>query len=70
LVGQFLKFFSSETAWPNEQKRSGKHIWQVLYKIAHSKELSNPNRGSSIDAFYQAAVHLAKWFQRRRFFLN
>jgi hypothetical protein len=24
-------------------------------------------RGSSIDAFYQVSVHLAKWFQRRRF---
>jgi hypothetical protein len=24
-------------------------------------------RGSSISAFYQISVHLAKWFQRRRF---
>ena len=32
--------------------------------LTDQKELSNPNRGSSIYAFYQAAVHLAKWFQR------
>ena len=38
--------------------------------LTDQKELSNPNRGSSIDAFYQAAVHLAKWFQRWRFLLN
>jgi hypothetical protein len=29
--------------------------------------MSNLNRGPSIDASYQAAVHLAKQFQRRRF---
>ena len=30
-------------------------------------KLSNPYREPSIDAFYQVSVHLAKWFQRRRF---
>jgi hypothetical protein len=25
------------------------------------------NRGPAIDASYQVSVHLAKWFQRRRF---
>jgi hypothetical protein len=29
--------------------------------------MSNPYRGPSIDASYQASVHLAKEFQRRRF---
>jgi hypothetical protein len=29
-------------------------------------EMSNRNRGPSIDASYQVSVHLAKWFQRRR----
>jgi hypothetical protein len=33
-------------------------------------EMSNRNRGLSIDASYQVSVHLAKWFQRRRFFRN
>jgi hypothetical protein len=30
-------------------------------------EMSNLNRGPSIDASYQVSVHLAKRFQRRRF---
>ena len=29
-------------------------------------EMSNPNRGLSIDGSYQVSVHLAKRFQRRR----
>jgi hypothetical protein len=33
-------------------------------------EMSILYRGSSIDASYQASVHLAKWVQRRRFFRN
>jgi hypothetical protein len=31
-------------------------------------EMSNLYRGPPIDASYQVSVHLAKWFQRRRFF--
>ena len=30
-------------------------------------EMSNLYRGPSIDASYQVSVHLAMWFQRRRF---
>jgi hypothetical protein len=29
--------------------------------------MSNLNRGPSINASYQVSVHLANWFQRRRF---
>jgi hypothetical protein len=32
--------------------------------------MSNLNRGSSKDASYQVLIHLAKRFQRRRFFRN
>ena len=32
--------------------------------------MSNLYRGPSIDASYQVSVHLAQWFQRRRFKKN
>ena len=33
-------------------------------------EMSNRYRGPSIDGSYQVSVHLAQWFQRRRFLKN
>jgi hypothetical protein len=39
--------------------------WPCLLTDRH--EMSNLYRGHAIDASYQVSVHLAKWFQRRRF---
>jgi hypothetical protein len=38
--------------------------WPCL--LMDRDEMSNLYRGPSKDASYQATVHLAKWFQRRR----
>jgi hypothetical protein len=39
--------------------------WPCL--LMDQNEMSNLYRGPSIDASYQVSVHLAEWFQRRRF---
>ena len=41
-----------------------------MYLLMDRDEISNLHRGPPIDASYQVSVHLAKQFQRRRFFRN
>ena len=45
LIGWFLKFFSSETAWPNDPTLGRKHQWVVLYKEYSFRSNSINNHG-------------------------
>jgi hypothetical protein len=73
-----ILIFSFETHQPNELKLSRKHLWKVRKKnclwwpclLMDRNLISNLYRGHSIDASYQVSIHLAKRFQRRRFFRN
>ena len=50
----------------NRQTRNKNCLWRPCL-LADRDEMSNINRGHSIDASYQVLVHLANQFQRRRF---
>jgi hypothetical protein len=74
LIGRFLKIFYSETPWPigpkrfrgkeffrNQSIRNKNCLWWACL-LMDRDEMSNRNRGLSIDASYQVSVHLAKQF--------
>jgi hypothetical protein len=46
-------------------KLDKKHLWKVLYAMFDNDrdKMSNPYREPSIDASYQASVHLAKRYE-------
>ena len=48
----------------NQPIRNKNCLWRPCV-LTNRDEMSNRNRGLSIDASYQVSVHLAKWFQRR-----
>ena len=58
--------FRGEDFFRNQPIRNKNGLWRPCL-LMDRDEMSNLYRGSSIDAFYQVSVHLAKRFQRKRF---
>ena len=67
--GSFGKAVSEDKIFRNRPIRNKNCLWQP-YLLMDQDEMSNLYRGPPIDASYHISVHLAKWFQRRRFFRN
>jgi hypothetical protein len=67
--GSFGKVVSEEKIFRNRPIRNRNCLWRP-YLLMDRDEMSSLYRGPPIDASYQVSVHLAKRFQRRRFFRN
>jgi hypothetical protein len=65
----FVQVVSEERIFRNRPIRNKNCLWRP-YLLMDWNEMSNLYRGPPIDAFYQVSVHLAKRFQRRRYFRN
>jgi hypothetical protein len=65
--GSFGQTVSEEKNFKNQPIRHKSRLWRPCLLLDRDK-MSNLYRGPSIDASYQVSVHLAKRFQRRRFF--
>jgi hypothetical protein len=65
----FGKAVSEKKIFRNQSIRNKNCLWQP-YLLMDRDEMSILYRGPPIDASYQVSVHLAKRFQRRRFFRN
>jgi hypothetical protein len=61
------KQFQEKIFFRNQPIRNKTCLWRTCL-LMDRDEMSNLYRGPSIDASYQVSVHLAKRFQRRRFF--
>ena len=64
-VSVHLAEVSEKKTFRNQPIRNNNRLWQP-YLLMDRDEMSNHNRGLSIDASYQVSVHLAKQYQRRR----
>jgi hypothetical protein len=61
--------FQRRRLFKNRPIRNKKCLWGPCL-LTYQDEMSSFNRGPAIYASYQVSVHLAKWFQRIRFFRN
>ena len=66
-MSNFYRGVSEEKIFRNRPIRNKNCLWQPCL-LMNRDEMSTLYRGPSIDACYQVSVHLAKRFQRRRFF--
>jgi hypothetical protein len=60
------KWFQRRRILRNQLIRNKNWLWGP-HLLMDQDEMSNLNRGPSINASYQVSIHLAKWVQRRRF---
>jgi hypothetical protein len=65
--GSFGQTVSEEKNLKNQPIKNKSRLWRSCL-LTDRSEMSNLYRDPSIDASYQVLVHLAKRFQRRRFF--
>jgi hypothetical protein len=63
------KRFQRRRFYRNQPIRNKNCLWRP-FLLMDRDEMSNCNRGLSIDASYQVSIHLAKRFQRRRVLKN
>jgi hypothetical protein len=67
--GSFGQTVSEKKNLKNQSIRNKNCLWRPCL-LTDREGMSNRYRGSSIDAFHKVSDHLAKRFQRRRFFRN
>ena len=63
------KRFQRKSCFGNRPIRNKNCLWRPCL-LMDQNGMRNSHRGPSIDASYHISVHLAKLFQRRRFFRN
>ena len=68
--GLFGQAVSEQKIFRNRPIRNKNCLWWWPCLLMDQDKMSNLYREPSIDASYQVSIHLAKRFQRRRFFRN